>query len=277
MFVFSKNLYMGSNRRPGLGINVLLTLFIPLVSTITVMIIHFVIYGADNNHAYIILYVNDILLVTSSTQLRQHFVSLIGVEFTMKDLGRIHYSVGIAATHTPQGLFLSQSKYAQEIIACAGMSSCKPVTTPVDSKGKLNRSFGDSCNNPTLYQSFAKALQYLSFIRTDISYVVQQVCLHMHAPLVTHKATLKLIIRYLQGTSHFGLHITRSSSCTLVSYTNIDWASYPDTCQSTSRYCVYIGDNLISWSYKPQSTLSHSHPSAEANYRSIANVVAESC
>ncbi|XP_021763659.1 protein FAM98A-like [Chenopodium quinoa] len=86
---------------------------------------------------------------------------------------------------------------------------------------------------------------------------------------------LKHILRYLQGTLSYGLHLYKSSRDRLVSYTDADWGGCPDTRRSTSGYCVFLGDNLISWSSKRQPTLSKS--SAEAEYRGVANVVYDSC
>lgn len=155
------------------------------------------------------------------------------------------------------------------------MSSCKPSTTPVDTKSKVGATSSATFDAPTLYRSLAGALQYLTFTRPDISYAVQQVCLHMHDPRVDHMSALKRIIRYVQGTLDFGLHLYSSPTSTLVSYTDADWGGCPDTRRSTSGYCVFLGDNLISWSSKRQPTLSRS--SAEAEYRGVANVVSESC
>ena len=84
---------------------------------------------------------------------------------------------------------------------------------------------------------------------------------------------MKRILWYVQGTLSFGLHFTSTPASSLVSYSDADWGGCPDTRRSTSRYCVILGDNLISWSSKRQNTLSHS--SAEAEYRVVANVVAE--
>ena len=123
--------------------------------------------------------------------------------------------------------------------------------------------------DPTLYRSLAGALQYLTFTRPDISYVVQQIFLHMHNPRIDHFNALKQIIRYVKGTLDHGLHLYPSSFSTLVSYTDADWGGCPDTRQSTSGYCVFFRDNLVSWSSKRQLTLSRS--STEAEYRGVVN------
>ncbi|XP_050889767.1 uncharacterized mitochondrial protein AtMg00810-like [Lathyrus oleraceus] len=147
------------------------------------------------------------------------------------------------------------------------MASCKPSATPVDTKQKLNTSSDTSYEDPSLYRNIAGALQYLTFTRPDISYVVQQVCLHMHAPRTKHMLALKRILHYVQGTLHFGLHLSPSPITKLISYTDADWGGCPDTRRSTSGYCVFLGDILISWSSKRQPTLSRS--SVEAEYRGL--------
>lgn len=101
-------------------------------------------------------------------------------------------------------------------------------------------------SDPTLYRSRAGVLQYLRFTRPDISYVVQQTCLHMHDPRDHHFHALKRIIRYVQGTLTLGLYLHGTPSSTLMCYTNADWAGCPDTRRLTSGYCVYFCDYLIS-------------------------------
>ncbi|KAL4564754.1 hypothetical protein LXL04_028825 [Taraxacum kok-saghyz] len=137
----------------------------------------------------------------------------------------------------------------------------------------LSNSNNSNCNNPTLYRSLAGALQYLTFTRPDIAYAVQQFCLYMHDPHEPHFLALKCILRYIQGTLHHGLHFRPSQVDRLVSYSDADWAGCPQTRRSTSGFCVYLGDNLVSWSSKRQHVISRS--SAEAEYRGVANVVAE--
>ncbi|KAI3511348.1 hypothetical protein L1887_18499 [Cichorium endivia] len=189
--------------------------------------------------AFILLYVDDILLITSSDTLRTTIMRQLAQEFAMKDLGRLSHFLGISVTHNPDGLFLSQQKYASDIIERAGLSSCKPAQTPVDVNGKLSATNGNLMDDPTLYRSLAGALQYLTFTRPDITYAVQQVCMFMHAPRTPYFNALKRILRYVQGTLSFGLHMTRPTSLSLVGYTDADWAGCPDTRRSTSGYCLY--------------------------------------
>ena len=95
----------------------------------------------------------------------------------------------------------------------------------------------------------------------------------MHDPREPHLAALKRILHYLHGTMSLGLTLCPSSPAELVVYTDADWAGCPDTRRSTSSYAVFLGDNLVSWFSKRQHTVSRS--SAEAEYRAVANGVAE--
>ena len=97
----------------------------------------------------------------------------------------------------------------------------------------------------------------------------------MHDPRANHLLLVKRVLRYIRGTTDYGLTLYRRTSNKLLAYSDADWAGCPDTRRSTSGYCVFLGANLVSWSAKRQHTVSRS--SAEAEYRAVANVVAESC
>ncbi|GJW77789.1 ribonuclease H-like domain-containing protein [Tanacetum coccineum] len=128
------------------------------------------------------------------------------------------------------------------------MVNCHPSRTPIDTESKLG-SDGDPVSDPTLYWSLAGSLQYLTFTRPDISYAVQQVCLYMHNPREPHFLALKQILRYVHGTLDYGLQLFSSSTIYLVAYLDTDWTGCPTTQHSTSG--------------------------AGAEYRGVANAVAE--
>ncbi|GJT99297.1 ribonuclease H-like domain-containing protein [Tanacetum coccineum] len=230
------------------------------------------VFHRGSDIAYLLLYVDDIILTASSSAFLQRIIASLHNEFAMTDLGSLNYFLGISAQRSASGLFLSQSKFAEEILERAHMQNCNPCRTPVDTESKLG-SDGKPVSDPTLYRNLAGALQYLTFTRPDISYVVQQICLYMHDPRDPHFTALKRILRYVRGTIDHGLQLHVSSTTQLTAYTDADWAGCPVTRRSTSGYCVFLGDNLLSWSAKRQVTLSRS--SAEAEYRGVANVVAE--
>nr|GEV25973.1 ribonuclease H-like domain-containing protein [Tanacetum cinerariifolium] len=222
--------------------------------------------------AYLLLYVDDIILTASSTTLLQQLIDSLHREFDMTNLGALNYFFGISAIRHSTGLFLSQRKYDVQLFERTHMVNCNPSQTPVDTEFKLGPD-GVSVQDPTMYRSLAWGLQYFTFTRPDLSYAVQQICLYMHDPREPHLVALKRILRYVQGTLDLGLHLYASSTTFLVGYTNADWAGFPSTRRSTSGYCVFLGDNLLSWSAKRQHTLSRS--SAESEYRGVANVGAE--
>ncbi|GKD43135.1 ribonuclease H-like domain-containing protein [Tanacetum coccineum] len=211
-------------------------------------------------------------LTPSSTSLLQRIISLLHAEFAMTDLGPLNYFLGISATRTTSGIFLSQTKYATEILEQAQMLNCNPCRTPIDTEKKLGPE-GSPVTDPTLYRSLAGSLQYLTFTRPDLSYAVQQLCLYMHDPREPHLNAMKRVLRYLRGTTDLGLQLLRSTTSQLIAYSDADWAGCPATRRSTSGYCVFLGDNLLTWSSKRQDTLSRS--SAEAEYQGIANAVAK--
>jgi hypothetical protein len=151
------------------------------------------------------------------------------------------------------------------------MQNCNPCLTPVDTKAKPSASSGTPLSDTTHYRSIAVALQYLTLTQPEILLYNKLVCSCM--TLETHLQLLKRILRYVQGTLHRGLHLHKNSSRELVAYLDTDWVGCPDTCRSTSRYCVFLGSKLVAWSSKWQHTVSRS--SAEAEYKGVTNAVAE--
>ncbi|GJZ44895.1 ribonuclease H-like domain-containing protein [Tanacetum coccineum] len=204
------------------------------------------IYRLGTNTTYLLLYVDDIVLTASSDILLQPIIRSLHQEFDMTDLGPFNNFLGIYVTHDSSGLFLSQKKYAIKILEKAHMVNCNPSQTPIDTESKLWGD-GDPVSDPTLYRSLAGSVQYLIFTRPDIFYAVQQVCLYMHDLREPHFNTLKWILRYIRDTLAYGLQLFSSSTIDLVAYSDADWAGCPTTRRSTLGYCVFLGNNLLSW------------------------------
>ncbi|GJZ83426.1 ribonuclease H-like domain-containing protein [Tanacetum coccineum] len=192
--------------------------------------------------AYLLLYVDDIILTASSTTFLQRIISSLYGEFAMTDLGPLNYFRGVAATRTSDDIFLSQIKYATEILERSHILNCNLYRTLIDTEKKLGHE-----GSP--------------------------LCLYMHDPREPHLHAMKRVLCYLRGTTDLGLQLFQSSTSQLTAYSDADWAGFPATCCSTSGYCVFFGDNLLTWSLKRQETLSRS--SVKAEYRGVTNAVAE--
>jgi hypothetical protein len=204
------------------------------------------IFRRGSDTVYLLLYVDDIILTASSTELLRRTISALQQEFTMKDLGPLHHFLGITVESRPDDLFLHQRTYTLDILKRAVMVDCKSCKTPVDLQAKLAGNSGPRVEDASQFRSIDGALQYLTFTRPDIAYAVQQICLHMHDPREPHLMAMNRILRYLQGMPDYNLLLRCSSSSDLVIYTDADWAGCPDTRRSTSGYAVFLGDNLVS-------------------------------
>ncbi|KAF5463438.1 hypothetical protein F2P56_019353 [Juglans regia] len=154
------------------------------------------------------------------------------------------------------------------------MLDAKPVSSPMSSSQKLLLFSGAPYSDPSHYQIIVGALQYLSLTWPDISFVVNKVCQFMHKPTDEHWTAVKRILRYLKFSINFGFLIRPSMSTQLSIYSDADWAGCPDDRKSTSGFCIFFYDNLISWSSKKQPTMARS--STEAEYRAVAYATAES-
>ncbi|XP_034570625.1 uncharacterized mitochondrial protein AtMg00810-like [Setaria viridis] len=176
--------------------------------------------------------VDDIVLTASSSTLLWHIMGRLYSEFAMMDLGDLHHFLSISITSFSLGLFLSQRQYAFDTLQRAGMAECHSITTPVDTHAKLSAHNDAMLQDGSEYQSLAG------------------VCLFMHDPREPHMALIKCIVCYVKGTPSSGFHIGTGPVQSLTAYSDADWAGYPDSRRSTSGFCVYLGDNLVSWSSK---------------------------
>jgi len=230
------------------------------------------IFSVGSDICYLLVYVDDILLTGNNVILLQRLIQLLSSEFKLRDLGDVHYFLGIEVQCTGLGLMLCQHKYTLDILTRAGMLSCKPVDTPI-SASKATIMPDPLFSDATRFRQLVGALQYLTFTRPDICFAVNRVCQFMHAPTESHRAAVKRILRYLRGTASHDLHITRSSSFALHGFTDADWAGSIEDRKSTGGYLVFFGQTPISWKSSKQRIVARS--STEAEYKALADGTAE--
>jgi histone deacetylase 1/2 len=224
---------------------------------------------------FVLVYVDDIIVASSSPGATATLLKKLKEDFALKDLGDLHYFLGIEVSKTRDGIILTQEKYANDVLKRVGMIHCKPVSSPLSTSEKLSRYEGTALGpkDSTNYRSVVGALQYLTLTRPDISFAVNKVCQFLHAPTTVHWMAVKRILRYLKQSTNLGLKISRSSSLRVSAFSDADWAGCSDDRRSTGGFAVFFGANLVSWSARKQATVSRS--STEAEYKALANATAE--
>ncbi|XP_071687138.1 uncharacterized mitochondrial protein AtMg00810-like [Rutidosis leptorrhynchoides] len=230
------------------------------------------VFKKDSNILYLIFYVDDIILTGNNASMVRDFITRLNKEFLITDLGKLNYFLGLEVSYLPSGIFLSQSKYAHDILARAQLLDTKPIATPLSTSTYLT-SNGQPYTYPTKYRSLVGALQYLTITRLDLSYAVNQVSQFLHAPTIDHFQAVKRILRYVKGTISYGLSFLHASSPNILGYSDADWARCIETRRSTYGYSIFLAGNLVFWSAKKQPTVARS--SCESEYRAMANTAAE--
>eukprot|EP00268_Persea_americana_P059265 TRINITY_DN7252_c0_g2_i3.p1 TRINITY_DN7252_c0_g2~~TRINITY_DN7252_c0_g2_i3.p1 ORF type:complete len:904 (-),score=94.40 TRINITY_DN7252_c0_g2_i3:300-3011(-) len=221
----------------------------------------------------LLVYVDDIIITGPHSDMIRQIQASLQDKFHMKDLGPLNYFLGLEVHQSKKGLFLHQHKYATDLVDLADLGDSSPVDTPLEVNVKLRQQDGDLLPDPTFYRRLVGSLVYLTITRPDLSYAVNLVSQFMTAPRHHHLAAVKRIIRYIIGTSTRGLFFPVGTPLTLTAYSDADWAGCPDTRRSTTGWCVYLGDALISWKCKKQDKVSKS--STESEYRAMSSACSE--
>lgn len=142
------------------------------------------------------------------------------------------------------------------------MANAKPISSPMVSSPMLTSLVGVSLENGTQYRQVVGGLQYLCLIRPDILFAVNKVSQYMHQPHDVHWIVVNCILRYIHGIINHGI-VFLPSKVILIRFSNVDWASSLKVHKSTSRFYVYLSNNLVGWSSKKQSVVSRSTPKVE--------------
>ncbi|XP_050147501.1 uncharacterized mitochondrial protein AtMg00810-like [Malus sylvestris] len=159
----------------------------------------------DGDVIILSLYFDDIILTGSSISKIQAIMNTLAELFELKDMGKLTYFLVLHIQYQQDGsLFISQSKYAKELLVIAGMEHCNPTSTPSKPYTQLFVAERTPLSDPSHYRSLVAALQYLTFTCPDIAHSVNMVCQFMTNPTDLHFHLVKRILRYLKGTLNYG-------------------------------------------------------------------------
>lgn len=229
--------------------------------------------GEGDTFIALLVYVDDVLVCSPSLPLIQDLKDMLHAGFTIKDLGEAKYFLGMEIVRGSAGTSLNQRKYILDILASTGLTGCKPVSTPFPPGLTLRKNSSDAFDDPEQYRRLIGQLLYLNLTRPDLSYSVQQLSQFMAAPCIDHWHAALHVVKYLKGNPSLGLFFPSCGSLEVRAYSDADWASCPDSRQSLTGFCIFLGDALVSWRCKKQQTVSAS--STEAEYRAMSATVRE--
>lgn len=162
-------------------------------------------------------------------------------------MGSLNYFLGLQITRTSKGLFLSQTKYAQDLLLRHNMHTSKLSRSPCTPNLRLVPTEGSVLSNPHENRSMVGSLHYRTFTCPDLSFAVHQVRQFMATDI--HLIVAKRILKYLNGTLQFGIFL-QPGPLSLSAFSDSDWAGDSFDRRSTTGYLVYLGYNPITWSAK---------------------------
>nr|GEU36529.1 retrovirus-related Pol polyprotein from transposon TNT 1-94 [Tanacetum cinerariifolium] len=200
---------------------------------------------AGNDLLLVQIYINDIIFTSTNTAMCDEFADLMTTKFKMSMMGHMSFFLGLQIFQSPRGIFINQSKYASKIIKKYGMLTSDYVDTPMVEKNKVE-DLQETPVDATLYRDMIRSHMYLTCNRLDLIYV---------------------------GTINIGLWYLNDTGMSLTTYSDADHARSHDTRRSTSESAQFLGDKLVSWSFKKQKRTTIS--STESEYIVLSGCCAQ--
>lgn len=231
--------------------------------------------STQNNFSVLAVYVDDIVILTKTEAEMLTIKKQLSEGFKMKDMGELHYLLGVNIHLKDGTVTLDQHQYLTKLLEKFGLKDAKTVSTPLDPNVKLVKEDGYSTPvDQTHYQSLVGSLLYAAMAtRPDIAHAVGVIGRFNAAPNESHMTAVKRICRYLKGTINLKLVYTGTNVCEAIGYSDADWASSLDDRHSTSGIAFIIAGGTVSWLSKRQATVALS--TAEAEYVALTSAIQE--
>jgi hypothetical protein len=223
--------------------------------------------------AILTIWVDDTLLFASSDIMMDHMKTSLRSKWQVTDLGEPTKIVGIEITVTNDSVKISQRKYIESVLRKEGMLDANAVGMPMEPKIKLVPNPKD--NAPNRSNSYAQLIGELHYIsnstRPDIAYAVNKLASYTANPSLEHYTAVKRILRYLAGTTDYGItykaHTTTTNNNFFYGYSDAAYANSEDS-KSTSGYVFLAAGGAITWRSKKQTTVALS--STESEYVALS-------
>jgi hypothetical protein len=230
------------------------------------------------------------LIIGQNKRVINDIQNLFKARFQMKDLGDAKYLLGwqICRNRQTREIFLHQQTYAEKVLARFEHQDCHPLSIPSDPQCLLTKAMcpttsADKAAMETIpFREAVGSFIYLAMgTRPDLAFFIRDVSQYLSNPGKPHWKAIKRGLRYLKGTTNYGITLGGKEALTLATrgkslitgYTDASYAMCEDTRKSIGGFITFIYDSPISWASKkfPIVTLS----STEAEYIALCYAVQE--
>nr|XP_016452231.1 PREDICTED: uncharacterized mitochondrial protein AtMg00810-like [Nicotiana tabacum] len=167
-------------------------------------------------------------------------------QFKIKDLGQLHYFLGLEVMYKDDGAIISQRKFVLDLLKEYNFLDHSSCSSPLDPTIKLKARECTILQDPTYYRKLVGKLNFLTNTRLDIAYSVQHLSQFMKEPKETHLKVAFHLLRYLKSDPTLGIFMSKDTDHIVRAYCDSDWAACPDSKRSITGYLVLLGNSPIS-------------------------------
>ena len=219
------------------------------------------------------VYVDDLIIAGSNSEEIELFKLSMKTRFEMTDFGLLNSYLGILVIQEKDEIKICQTNYALKVMDIFNMLDCNASKTPMECRLKLNRDGEGTEVESTLFKKIIGFLRYLTITRPYLVYSVSYLSRFMNKPYLDHMAAAKKILRYVKGTTDYGLVYKSDNECELIGYCDSAYAGDLDDRKSTSGLIFFYGSKPIVWNLCKQKVIALS--SCEAEYISSTLAVCQ--
>lgn len=225
----------------------------------------------DEHTTIVAVYVDDLILITDVIEVMLETKELLSERFRMKDMGQLHYCLGVNIVYGQNCVWLHQKQYITLMLGKFGLTDANTVSTPADCNVKLVKDDHVSKSTDQVeYQSMVGSLLYIAMgTRPDIAQAVGAVSKFCSNPTEAHKTAVKRIFRYLKKTMNLALKYCKDEK-PVTGFSDADWGGDLDDRRSTTGNVFLLAGGAVSWLSKKQAVVALSTSEAEYVALSLA-------
>lgn len=207
----------------------------------------------DKSLCFVDVYFDDVIITGTNLCEIQDLKRFLHHQFKIKNLGKLHFFLGLKILYTVDGTSISQKKFATDLLKEFDFLNYTKVSSPLDSIVNLHVNKGKLMSNPTIYRKLVGKLNILTNTRLEIAYSMQHLSQFIHVPREPHYQATLHVLRYIKNNPTLGLFLSNRPNFTISTHYDPDWALCPDSRKSVSGYIVLMV--ILSLVGNPRSSL----------------------